>query len=51
MDDLRADDDLMLAFACGAPDAFEVIYERYCKPLYRYLYHAVGDKSLADDLY
>ena len=51
MDDPRADDDLMLAFACGAPDAFEVLYERYRKPLYRYLYHAVGDKALADDLY
>ena len=51
MTDPRADDDLMLAFARGAPDAFEVLYERYRKPLYRYLYHAVGEKALADDLY
>ena len=51
MTDPRADDDLMLAFARGAPDAFEVLYERYRKSLYRYLYHAVGNKALADDLY
>jgi len=51
MTDPRTDDDLMLAFGRGASDAFEVLYERYRKPLYRYLYHAVGDKATADDLY
>lgn len=51
MTDPRADDDLMLAFAAGAPDAFEALHERYRKPLYRYLYHAVGDRAAADDLY
>lgn len=51
MTDPRTDDDLMLAFAGGASDAFEVLYERYRKPLYRYLYHAVGDGPSADDLY
>ncbi|MEX0916286.1 MAG: sigma-70 family RNA polymerase sigma factor [Wenzhouxiangellaceae bacterium] len=51
MTDPRTDDDLMLAFARGASDAFEVLYERYRKPLYRYLYHAVSDKAVADDLY
>lgn len=51
MTDPRTDDDLMLAFAGGASGAFEVLYERYRKPLYRYLYHAVGDKAAADDLY
>lgn len=51
MNDPRADDDLMLAFAGGALDAFETLYERYRKPLYRYLYHAVGNKATADDLY
>lgn len=51
MTDPRTDDDLMLAFARGASDAFEVLHERYRKPLYRYLYHAVGDKATADDLY
>lgn len=51
MTDPRSDDDLMLAFGRGASDAFEALYERYRKPLYRYLYHAVGDKAVADDLY
>ncbi|MCA1778025.1 MAG: sigma-70 family RNA polymerase sigma factor [Xanthomonadaceae bacterium] len=51
MTDPRSDDDLMLAFGRAAPGAFEVLYERYRKPLYRYLYHAVGDKTAADDLY
>ncbi|HKL50411.1 MAG TPA: sigma factor, partial [Wenzhouxiangellaceae bacterium] len=51
MTDPRTDDDLMLAFAGGTSDAFEVLYERYRKPLYRYLYHAVGNKAAADDLY
>lgn len=51
MTDPRTDDDLMLAFAAGAPDAFEALHERYRKPLYRYLYHAIGDKAMADDLY
>ncbi|MEE4638114.1 MAG: sigma-70 family RNA polymerase sigma factor [Wenzhouxiangella sp.] len=47
----RSDDDLMLAYARGDVQAFEVLYERYRQPLYRYLFHAVGDRSTADDLY
>jgi len=47
----RADDDLMLAFGRGDGQAFEVLYARYRKPLYRYLYHATGDRATADDLY
>jgi RNA polymerase sigma-70 factor (ECF subfamily) len=51
MADPRTDDDLMLAYAKGDPKAFEVLYERYRRPLYRYLFHAVADRALADDLY
>jgi len=51
MNDPRADDDLMLAYARGDARAFEVLYERYRQPLYRYLFHAVGDRASADDLY
>lgn len=51
MSDPRADDDLMLAFGRGDGQAFEVLYQRYRKPLYRYLFHAVGDRGVADDLY
>jgi RNA polymerase sigma-70 factor (ECF subfamily) len=51
MKEPRSDDDLMLAYARGDVQAFEVLYERYRQPLYRYLFHAVGDRSAADDLY
>ncbi|MFW6340460.1 MAG: sigma-70 family RNA polymerase sigma factor [Wenzhouxiangella sp.] len=51
MNDPRADDDLMLAYARGDARAFEELYERYRQPLYRYLLHAVGDRASADDLY
>lgn len=51
MDDPRSDDTLMLAFRDGDAVAFEVLYGRYRKPLYRYFFYACGDRSLADDLY
>ncbi len=51
MTEFPVDDDLMLAFGRGDGQAFEMLYERYRKPLYRYLYHAVGDRAMADDLY
>ncbi len=51
MNDARSDDDLMLAYARGEARAFEVLYERYRQPLYRYLFHALGDRASADDLY
>jgi len=51
MIDRRPDDDLMLAFGRGDAGAFDALYERWRKPVYRYLYHAVGDRALADDLY
>jgi len=51
MTDPRDDDELMLAFAAGDSEAFDALYDRYRKPLYRYLFHAVGDRAVADDLY
>ncbi len=51
MPDPRSDDELMLAFGRGDGRAFELLYQRYRKPLYRYLVHAVGDRAVADDLY
>ncbi|MGB0513706.1 MAG: sigma-70 family RNA polymerase sigma factor [Wenzhouxiangellaceae bacterium] len=51
MPDPRSDDDLMLAFGRGDGAAFDVLYGRYRTPIYRYLVHAVGDQSVADDLY
>lgn len=41
----------MLAYGRGDARAFEQLYARYRKPLYRYVYHAVGNRALADDLY
>lgn len=52
MNDTRSDDTLMLAYRDGDAAAFEVLYGRYRKSLYRYFYYALrGDRSLADDLY
>ena len=51
MHDARSDDDLMLAYGQGDSLAFEVLYERYRQPLYRYVYHALGNPALADDVY
>jgi RNA polymerase sigma-70 factor (ECF subfamily) len=51
MIDRRDDDALMLAFAAGDSASFDRLYERYRKPLYRYLFHAVGNRATADDLY
>jgi RNA polymerase sigma-70 factor (ECF subfamily) len=51
MTDPRSDDDLMLAYARGDAAAFEALYERYRKPLYRYLFHAARDRAVADELF
>lgn len=51
MQDPRSDDELMLAYARGELRAFEALYERYRQALYRYLFHALGNRATADDLY
>lgn len=51
MTDARSDDDLMLAYGRGEIRAFEVLYERYRRPLYRYLFYAVADRATADELF
>jgi RNA polymerase sigma-70 factor (ECF subfamily) len=51
MTDSRSDDDLMLAYARGDASAFDALYERYRKPLYRYLFHAARNRSVADELF
>lgn len=51
MTEPRSDDDLMLAYGRGDGRAFDALYQRYRKPIYRYLFHAVGDRAVADDLY
>lgn len=51
MNDPRSDDTLMLAYRDGDAEAFEVLYGRYRKPLYRYFFYACGDRSLADEFF
>jgi len=51
MTDSLCDDDLMLAYARGDASAFNVLYERYRKPLYRYLFHATRNRLVADELF
>ncbi len=51
MSDPRSDDDLMLAWAGGDGRAFDQLYARYRRPLYRYLFHAARDRALADELF
>ena len=50
MNNSRGDDDLMLAYGRGDSGAFEVLYERYRQPLYRYVFHAVGERAVAVSL-
>ena len=51
MNEPRSDDDLMLAYGRGEARAFNVLYERYRKPLYRYLFHATQSRTVADELF
>ncbi len=51
MNDPRSDDELMLAYGRGDAHAFDLLYERYRKPLYRYLFHAARNRAVADELF
>lgn len=51
MNDSRSDDTLMLAYRDGDIAAFEVLYGRYRKPLYRYFFYACSNRALADELF
>jgi RNA polymerase sigma-70 factor, ECF subfamily len=45
-----ADEDLMLAYAAGDRRAFEALYDRHERPLYRFLLRSLGDPPVAEDL-
>jgi RNA polymerase sigma-70 factor (ECF subfamily) len=47
----RSDEDLMMEWANGKMEAFEVLYARYRGPLYRYILRQAGDEATANDLY
>lgn len=40
----------LVAAARGDPQAFAALYHRYVTPVYRYLYHRVGNPAEAEDL-
>jgi RNA polymerase sigma-70 factor (ECF subfamily) len=46
-----SDEQLMHRYAADDLPAFEVLYERYRGPLYRYLARQVREEALANDLY
>ena len=46
-----SDEQLMRQYASGDMSAFELLYERYRGPLYRYIRRQVGDPATANDLY
>ena len=47
----RSDEQLMKSYASGSIEAFEVLYERYRGPLYRYILRLVAESATANDLY
>jgi RNA polymerase sigma-70 factor (ECF subfamily) len=44
------DEAILVEHARRNPDAFGVLYRRYLTPLYRYLYHRLGNLHDAEDL-
>lgn len=49
--DLRTDEGLMLAYKDGDAAAFEVLYGRWRRPLFRYVAHQCGQNGASDELY
>lgn len=47
----RSDEELMMQWAAGKMEAFEVLYSRYRAPLYRYIRRLAGNDTTANDLY
>ena len=51
MDELRTDENLMLAYRDGDGAAFEVLYARHRGRLFRYLLHQCGQREQADEMF
>ena len=47
----RPDEDLVARWVAGDLRAFEALYARHRRPLYRYLLRLAGDEASANDLY
>lgn len=50
MDDGASDEDLMQRYAAGDAQAFELLYERYKGPVFRYLLRHTRDREMAAEL-
>lgn len=51
MDGQLTDEHLMLRYRDGDASAFEVLYTRYKRPLFRYLQHQCGNAAIAEELF
>ena len=49
--DERSDEDLMVAYGRGRLDAFEALYARHRKAVYRYVVRHCGNGATADELF
>jgi RNA polymerase sigma-70 factor, ECF subfamily len=47
----RSDEDLMLAYAAGDAEAFDLLYARHKGGVYRYLLRHCGRRAIADELF
>ena len=47
----RSDEELMMQWAAGEMQAFELLYARHRRPLYRYILRQARDEATANDLY
>jgi RNA polymerase sigma factor (sigma-70 family) len=50
-EDSRTDEQLMLAYGEGSAEAFEVLYARWRRQLYRFLVRQCDSAGIADELY
>lgn len=48
--DEQTDEQLMLAFAAGDPDAFDTLFQRYKQPLFGFFCRRVADAAQAEEL-
>ena len=49
--DIRTDEGLMLAYKAGDAQAFDILYGRWRRPLYRYVAHQCGRDGVSDELF
>ncbi|MDD4759596.1 MAG: sigma-70 family RNA polymerase sigma factor [Bacteroidaceae bacterium] len=48
---MLTDDELVMMYANGNNEAFDILLDRYKSKLFSYIYYTVHDESLADDIF